>query len=497
MNRCALAVSLFLALSSPAFAAADCSDTDPGVACGPNAVAGDPSNVAIGNDARTLDLVVNGAPVAPTNTTAVGAWARAVAGGSAFGAWARALEADTTAVGRSALADGLGATAIGANAKSSGLYSVAVGRMAEVSAGSGIAMGYAARSTGGITIGAYSEANDGALALGSFSKSSGFGALAVGNQTVANQLHAVSFGHGAEATAASASALGALAKAQAAGSVALGAGSIANEFNTVSFGAAGATRRLVNLSAGVADTDGVNVSQLKALAPALGGGSTVINGVFVNPIYNLSGGTFVNVGDALTYLDNRITNVALTPGPQGPQGPTGPAGPQGPGGLDGRDGTAGAGGSPCAEAICYDDASKRTATLNKGGGATRVRNVADGVAASDAVNVSQLEAGVSRAVNTSNAYTDQRISELRGDVWRVDRNARGGIASAMAIAGLPQAYAPGARMAAVAASGYRGEAGFAVGVSGITESGRWLYKVAGSGNTTGDFGMTVGAGIQW
>jgi autotransporter adhesin len=34
-------------------------------------------------------------------------------------------------------------------------------------------------------------------------------------------------------------------------------------------------------------------------------------------------------------------------------------------------------------------------------------------------------------------------------------------------------------------------------LSGVTDNGRYVYKANVSGNTTGDVGFTVGAGIQW
>ena len=67
----------------------------------------------------------------------------------------------------------------------------------------------------------------------------------------------------------------------------------------------------------------------------------------------------------------------------------------------------------------------------------------------------------------------------------------------MAMAGLPQAYLPGKSMLAVGFGGYQGEYGMAVGLSGITENGRWVYKAQATGNTTRDWGFSVGAGIQW
>jgi autotransporter adhesin len=37
----------------------------------------------------------------------------------------------------------------------------------------------------------------------------------------------------------------------------------------------------------------------------------------------------------------------------------------------------------------------------------------------------------------------------------------------------------------------------AVGVSTISEGGRWVYKLTGSIDTRGDSGVSIGAGMQW
>ncbi|MFT4247097.1 MAG: YadA-like family protein [Pseudomonas sp.] len=119
-----------------------------------------------------------------------------------------------------------------------------------------------------------------------------------------------------------------------------------------------------------------------------------------------------------------------------------------------------------------------------------LHNVAAGTAATDAVNVGQLEAGIADAKDWSKSYTDQRISQ-------VNSRASAGIASAMAMASLPQPYEAGRSMASVAASSFSGESGVAVGLSGVTEGGRWIYKLSGSTNTRGEGGVSIGAGIQW
>lgn len=118
--------------------------------------------------------------------------------------------------------------------------------------------------------------------------------------------------------------------------------------------------------------------------------------------------------------------------------------------------------------------------INAGG--KTITNVAPGVNGTDAVNVNQL--------NASQKAVFKRIHD-------VDRKARAGIAQAIATAGLPQAYLPGKNLAALAAGTYGGESGFAVGVSSISDDGKWIFKVTGSANTRGQAGGSVGVGYQW
>ncbi|MHC9086913.1 YadA-like family protein [Luteimonas sp. RIT-PG2_3] len=143
----------------------------------------------------------------------------------------------------------------------------------------------------------------------------------------------------------------------------------------------------------------------------------------------------------------------------------------------------------------YVGDSTSTGEVNVGG--RTISGVAPGIAGTDAVNVNQLSAGVNRAVGMANQYTDQRLGELQNDMWTMNRGYRGATASAMAMAGLPQAYLPGKNMLAVGIGGYQSEYGMAVGLSGITDNGRYVYKASASGNTSRDWGFSVGAGIQW
>ncbi|WP_313244376.1 YadA-like family protein [Stenotrophomonas rhizophila] len=153
--------------------------------------------------------------------------------------------------------------------------------------------------------------------------------------------------------------------------------------------------------------------------------------------------------------------------------------------------------------IRYDSNVNGTTNLNSvtlgstSTGPTTVRNVAAGTAGTDAVNVDQLRAGMNQTLDWSKAYTDERFDSFDRNLRRTDDRASAGVAAAMAVAGLPQPYEAGRSMAAVAAGSYNGESGVAVGISGVSEGGRWIYKVAGTTNSRGEGGVSVGAGIQW
>ncbi|RDD81402.1 hypothetical protein DVJ77_13595 [Dyella tabacisoli] len=132
-------------------------------------------------------------------------------------------------------------------------------------------------------------------------------------------------------------------------------------------------------------------------------------------------------------------------------------------------------------------------TLGNGGGPTTIHNVAPGTATTDAVNVGQLNA----VKDWSKSYTDQRFNSINQNLNKIGNRANAGVASAMAMSGLPQAYQPNQSSAAVALGSFHGETGIAIGVSTISESGRWVYKLNATSNTRGDAGVSVGAAMVW
>ncbi|WNX61229.1 YadA-like family protein [Acinetobacter baumannii] len=191
--------------------------------------------------------------------------------------------------------------------------------------------------------------------------------------------------------------------------------------------------------------------------------------------------------------------------------------------------------------ITTDKVSVGNITIDQTGinaGGNKITNVADGTINStskDAINGSQLHAsntniynylggGANYETNTGPTYNvgggsynnvgdaltslDQQVTNVTNQLEQafyttnkriddLEDHANGGIAQALATAGLPQAYIPGKSMMAISGGTYRGESGYAIGLSSISDNGKWVFKMTGSGNSRGDFGGTVGAGIQW
>ena len=113
-------------------------------------------------------------------------------------------------------------------------------------------------------------------------------------------------------------------------------------------------------------------------------------------------------------------------------------------------------------------------------GEKAITNVADGVNATDAVNVRQLNGA---------------IGSFASRIDTVDRNASAGTASAMAMAGMPQAFTPGKSMFGFGAGTYRGQSAFAMGVSTMTDNGKWVIKGSLSGDSRGNVGGISGGGF--
>ena len=116
------------------------------------------------------------------------------------------------------------------------------------------------------------------------------------NATVTVGDNAIVLGKGTSAVKDSV-AIGNGASVSAEGGVALGAGSVADRANAVSVGSKDANRQIINVAEGKADTDAVNVSQLKDVKAEALKHSTVTNGanITVTEGLNKDGGKEYNV----------------------------------------------------------------------------------------------------------------------------------------------------------------------------------------------------------
>ncbi|MCW4153702.1 YadA-like family protein, partial [Halomonas sp. 18H] len=123
------------------------------------------------------------------------------------------------------------------------------------------------------------------------------------------------------------------------------------------------------------------------------------------------------------------------------------------------------------------------------GGGKRITNVAPGEAPNDAVNVGQMQ--------ELNQQFQEQIGGLNQQIKDVEDSANAGTASAMAAASVPQAYLPGKSMVSAGAGTYNGESAVSVGVSRLSDNGRWAVKLNATGDSQGNFGAGVGAGFHW
>ena len=466
----------------------------------------------------------------------------------AVGPVASASGDSSVAMGNGANASGDGAMAFGSSAIASDAGAMAFGNAASATATNALAFGAGASASmaNSIALGAGSSTHVGALnnytAYGLTALQTSLGEVNVGDR----QITGVAAGSALTDAVNVAQLEGVGNQVQAVDKLAVkydadSSGNATNEITLIGDGS-GAEVSITNLAAGsetATSTDAVNGSQLwhwtqdtsniysnyslyndinnltngsggvkyfnvnSTLANSSASGS---NSIAIGPVAAASGNNSVAVGNGATAtgdnsvaigagsVANRDNTVSVGSDGNDRQITNVAAGTQGTDAVNVNQLTASVTAST-AGTVRYDTNTDgsidyNSVTLGNGDGNTSIHNVAAGVANTDAVNVGQLNSGVQQAVNWANAYTDQQVQQLAN-------HAYAGVAAAMAMAGLPQAYEPGKSMAAVSAGSFRGESSMAVGVSTISEGGRWVYKLTGSIDTRGDSGVSIGAGMQW
>jgi len=292
------------------------------IATGDKAKAQSDNDIALGNSATTL-AGTGGDNIAIGNAVTTGATGKNVAIGS-DGTTANSESADggAVAIGRDQIANGDGAVAIGDPNRASGSGAVALGKD-NTAAGDTAASSLA---SGAVAIGNTNQAiGQGSVALGNTSTAAAAGAIALGDTANAQATRGVALGSGATATNADDVALGAGSVTSAANPTANGTvGGITynyagtNPSSVVSVGSEGNERQITNVAAGrvtETSTDAINGSQLYSTQQALGnlaestanhlGGGSVVNpdGTISAPSYIVNETPINNVGDAIEALD--------------------------------------------------------------------------------------------------------------------------------------------------------------------------------------------------
>ena len=265
------------------------------IAIGPNASTDNTatSSVAIGDGANTTgrSTVALGLSAQATSanatalgansiasqddTVAVGHGSKATDGNaSAFGADAIASNIESTAIGHGTAASGASSTALGSRAKTSGTASVGIGMLANATKDYGVAIGGESSSTA-----------DNGIAIGRKSSVSENDGIAIGTRSNASAVKSIAIGDGASATTADGVAIGSKSVASTAAGVAgynantgrtdtyanLTGTTLTSTLGGVAVGTTDQTRQINYVAAGTADTDAVNVAQLKSVNLAFTG----------------------------------------------------------------------------------------------------------------------------------------------------------------------------------------------------------------------------------
>ncbi|MFV8513575.1 YadA family autotransporter adhesin [Ralstonia pseudosolanacearum] len=370
-------------------------------------------------------------------------------------------------------------------------------------------------------------------------------------------LESIAFGGAAVAAGMNSMAMGGNARAVAGNAVALGAGSVADRANTVSVGSAGKERQITNVAAGTADTDAVNVAQLKAAGIINGSGrtnATVTYGTNADgsadygnvtlgggnapagtAIHNVAAGTAETDAVNVRQMNAAIASVQKVSNTNDPMfaadgdravkrasakgthatamGAAASAGGDqsvatGHNAQSGGDSSVAMGANAKATAnhavaVGSGSVANRANTMSVGsaGNERQITNVAAGVQGTDAVNVSQLSQAVYAAVGdlpagtTARQYTDEQIGMVRQGISQVARGAYSGIAAATALTMIPDVDQGKSIAIGIGSATYKGYQAVALGASARISHN--LKAKMGVGYSSEGTTVGMGASYQW
>ena len=515
----------------------------------------------------------------------------------------------SVAIGDNAQANGASSVVIGKGAQVNGASSVVIGKGSQVNGASSVAIGDGAQANGtqSISVGTGNIVNgNNSGAFGDPSIIDGNNSYSVGNDNTIDSDDTFVFGNNITQTVEGSVVLGTGSAAMTgAGIIGFGAvGNAAIMATTSTTGAVavgdaanGTYRQITGVAAGTADSDAVNVSQLKAVSDALGDSNASLNNAAVqydkNPDDTVDKGSITLGGGA---EGTTITNVANGVGATDAvnKGQLDNLG-SGVAGIIGGDATYDADGNLTANNIGgtgKGNISDAIASVNQGNaqanediqannekitentgrldagisfGADNGDNISQSVGGNNGsiqfeggnnITTSTANGGIQigldgnievDSITTGNTVVDNTgvtikdgpsmttegfnaantvitgveagtnekdavnfgqltaLDKKLGDsvnalgyrIGEVEDNANAGISAAMAMSSLPQAYIPGKSMVGGGIASYNGESAVAVGVSKVSDNGRWVIKVNGTADTQGNAGGAIGAGFHF
>lgn len=376
-----------------------------------------------------------------------------------------------TTVGTALVNKGLSNTAFGINSSIEGKDSVVGGQRSVVKGDMSVAIGHHAQALESMNTAVGSEASaiaQSSTAIGKGTRTTGIGSTAVGAHAYAKQNSDVAMGLHANALGGQSTAIGQSTRAEGGQSTAIGSGAT----STGRFSVAVGTNAKANNDHDVA------VGSFSTTEKAVGTSSAIINGVEYGTFKGHKPVATVSVGKEGS--ERTITNVAA--------------------GRVTVESTDAINGSQLySVATKVSDNVKAIETL-KDDVATNSNHIS--------TNTQAIQ-GISNTINqhtTWNEAQDDQIAELRklvnglhGDNAEIRkelhdnrREARAGIAGANAIAAIPQPHAPGQTAIGVGAGYFKNEGAAAVGVSHISNSGKWVSKAGINVDTRRNIGLGLG-----
>ncbi len=345
----------------------------------------------------------------------------------------------------------------------------------------------------------------GATSVGVDTVAKGNGATALGYAAKADGANASALGNGANATGLATTAVGVSTQATGAYSVAVGSNAKATGFGSVSIGLAsipdtGATK---NYAVSVGAFSGADVENGVALGsyskatvnkgakgydPSTQTATTETNEVWKATHAAVSVGDVDNA-DPTKKVTRQITSVAA-----GTKDTDAVNVAQ----LKSLDGKVEKNKTDIATNKADIATNKTNIATNTGNIATNTANIATntGNIATNTANI-QTNANNIAAINTQLADNNDSINELRGNVNLLNKDLRGGVASAIAHASVPQSTKAGAIGVGVGTGFYGGQSAVSLGVSGVTPNENWVFKASVSTNSRGNYGVGAGALYQW